>query len=81
MSKTIRTTKPAPAHRPCDYRAIAGWGKMLGSYQYYITGEQEKASRMNAPVDALYERNGVWVTVRDLKPDHHFRVWYETATA
>jgi hypothetical protein len=42
--------------KPTDYKHIAAWGQMMGSYQYYITGEQEKAAAANAPLDAIYFR-------------------------
>jgi len=61
---------------PVSYKAIRLWGKQLGSFDYYIEAEQKKASRMGAPVDALYERNNVWVCVSDLSADHPFRAAY-----
>lgn len=61
---------------PVSYKAIRLWGKQLGSFDYYIEAEQKKASRMGAPVDALYERDGVWVCVSDLVADHPFRAAY-----
>ena len=60
------------------------WGESLGSYEYYIKAEQEKAARMDAPTDALYfksdfENPGSWICVSHLRPAHHFRVAYEKA--
>jgi hypothetical protein len=65
-------------HKPKDYKGIELWGQQLGSYQYYIDGEQSKAVSTNAPIDALYwsESNGEWVCVSDLKEDHSFRKQY-----
>lgn len=62
--------------KPSEYRAIAMWGRQLGSYQYYIDNEQAKAARENAPIDALYERDGKWVCVSDLQEGHEFRASY-----
>jgi hypothetical protein len=39
---------------PKDYKHIAAWGGMLGSFQYYITREQEKAAAAGAPLDVIY---------------------------
>jgi len=67
--------------RPAQYVAIRLWGAQLGSYEYYVAAEQDKAARMGAPLDALYERNGEWVCVSDLKPDHHFHKAYQDVLA
>jgi hypothetical protein len=64
------------AHKPTEYKAIELWGINLGSYRYYIEGEQHKAADMDAPIDALYERNGNWVCVSDLSPTHRFHEQY-----
>ena len=48
-----------------DYRHIAAWGKMMGSFAYFVRCEQAKAARDNAPIDAVYKREGVWITIRD----------------
>lgn len=70
--------KPRVQRAGENYHAIALWGRRLGSYAYYIHAEQAKAEEMGAPNDALYERDGKWVTVRDLKPDHPFHHAYAT---
>ena len=69
---------------PKQYKAIAMWGKYMGSFPYYIEMEQERAAAANAPLDAIDERmeaggvrTGNWDTVRDLAPDHVFRLAYE----
>jgi len=74
--KNINDTQFAPSKNPADYRAIYSWGKALGSFDYYITAQREKAVEMKAPIDALYERDGVWTTMRDLVADHPFRVYH-----
>ena len=52
-------------HLPHEYKAIEYWGQMLGSMSYYIKTEQSRASRANAPLDAIYERDGVWRTINE----------------
>ena len=47
---------------PHDYKHIRAWGKMMGSFEYYIMGEQEKAAADNAPLDAIYKREDGWHT-------------------
>lgn len=59
------------------YLAIELWGRQLGSFPYYIKNQQEKAEDMNAPFDAIYEREGKWVCVTDLAADHPFCKDYE----
>lgn len=44
--------------KPSDYVWIKLWGHQLGSYDYYIENQQEKAARDNAPLDAIYEVTG-----------------------
>ncbi len=62
-----------------DYVAIQLWGSQTGSFAYYIEAQQEKAALAQAPVDALYERDGKWTCVSDLKADHPFRASYAEA--
>lgn len=69
-----------------NYDALRKWNKDLGSYPYYISDQLKKAAKDKAPQDAIYKRDhiggdDVWVTVRDLAPDHDFRVWYEESGA
>lgn len=59
-----------------EYHAIALWGQMMQSFRYYIQSEQAKAAAQNAPLDAIYEREGVWKTVSGLKEGHEFRQHY-----
>jgi hypothetical protein len=57
--------------KPADYRHIAAWGRMMGSYPYYIEGQQSRAAEMQAPVDAIYQEHswdgtGKWHTMSDV---------------
>lgn len=77
-----------PKHKPEEYTAIRSWLKQSGSYEYYISNQQEKAADDGAPLDAIYERYApggagtkVWVCVSDLKPHHSFRLAYEAMNA
>ncbi len=71
--------EPAPpaGTKPSDYVAIRLWGQNLHSFNSYIEAEQAKALKSGAPVDALFERGGVWTTVRDLHAGHDFRDQYK----
>ena len=40
--------------KPSEYKWIAVWGWFMGSEQYYIKAEQERAAADNAPLDAIY---------------------------
>lgn len=64
--------------KPKAYKAIELWGQNLGSYQYYIDGEQRRASNDGAPVDSIYFNAtlGRWMYVRDLAPNHPFHAQY-----
>ena len=44
-------------NEPKDYRYIKAWGRMMGSFAYYIRDEQAKASKDNAPLDAIYYKS------------------------
>lgn len=51
-----------------DYKYIRAWGKMSGSFPYYISGEVEKARRDNAPDTAIYRRqDGTWAVFEDIE--------------
>ncbi len=50
-----------------DYKMIRTWGKLMGSYQYYIDIQVKKAISDNAPFNATYKRNGKWRTVNDIE--------------
>ena len=43
-----------------DYKHIALWGTMMGSFPEYISGQQDEAAEDNAPLDAIYKREGKW---------------------
>ena len=47
-----------------DYPYIRAWGRMLHSFEYYITQQVEEARRDRAPQDAIYRNHdtGSWVT-------------------
>lgn len=60
MSKTkdkINNTK---------YQHIVAWGRYLGSGAYYIEDQIDLAEKEEAPVNALYKREGVWHTFDDI---------------
>lgn len=57
------------ATKPSDYLHIRAWGMRLLSFEYYIVDQQERAFAAGAPIDAIYERDGVWRTVGDCHPD------------
>lgn len=49
------------------YRHIAAWGRLLGSYNYFIELQQALAEEEGAPETACYKnREGVWVTFENL---------------
>lgn len=56
---------------PWMYRALAAWGRYLGSQRYYIEAQQAQAAHEDAPPDAIYRRDGDlgWATIRDLRAD------------
>ncbi len=53
-------------NNPLDYKAIQLWGNRLYSFQSYITATQQEAAAEGAPIDAIYKRGDVWVTLRDV---------------
>lgn len=65
-------------YQPEQYRAIAIWGQMLGSYGYYIKEQQARAAAEGAPLTAIFERMasdgsgraGEWAIVEEVQnPD------------
>jgi hypothetical protein len=56
-----------------DYPAIRAWGKLMGSYSYYIENEVALARANKAPQDAIYRRVDLedkitgWARVKDIK--------------
>jgi hypothetical protein len=49
----------------------------MRSFSYYIALKIEEAIADNAPADAIFKKDGVWICVSDLDEDHEFRRWYE----
>jgi hypothetical protein len=72
--------------KPTDYKAIAAWGRMMGSQGWYTDNQQTLAAKDGAPIDAIYrktERNplrgemgkGDWrrlSQVKDRDTQHYF---------
>lgn len=53
-----------------DYQFIRLWLKTSGSMDYYINAEVEKARSMNAPQEAIYERDGKWHLIDEVDNTH-----------
>ena len=51
------------------YQLIRIWGQDIGSFDYFIENEQAKAESDNAPLEAIYQRDGYWVTIHDVQND------------
>lgn len=49
------------------YQLIRIWGQDLGSFDYFIESEQANAESDDAPLEAIYQRDGHWVTIHDLE--------------
>lgn len=59
--------------KPAEYKHIAAWGRMMGSFGYYIESQQQKAAKENAPASAIYKHSdGHWETSDDLPEYHSF---------
>jgi len=58
-------------YKPHEYVCIAAWGRRMGSFNYYITAEQKKAAADEAPITAIYERDGVWSVAEDIRDPAH----------
>lgn len=50
------------------YNYIIAWNRMMGSYEYYIKQQIEKATKENAPEDVCYYNDFEqrWVTYKEL---------------
>lgn len=60
------------------YKAIEAWGRMMGSFQYYIEGQVTKARADNAPEFAIYKHDdGTWHTLADVTNPETIR-YFET---
>lgn len=42
-----------------QYVFIRLWGALMGSYDYYVQDEIQRARETDAPEDAIYERSGI----------------------
>lgn len=49
-------------NKPSDYKAIAFWGHIMGSFDYYIKNEQRAACADNAPLNVIYKSADGWKT-------------------
>ena len=58
------------------YRHIVAWGKLLGSYPYYIEMQVDEAIKDNAPANAIYKaQDGTWHTYEGItNPDSRARM-------
>lgn len=64
MDKTLPLADPAPE----DYPYIRRWGRLLRSFEYYITLQVERARREHAPANAVYrDMDGHWVTTDQIE--------------
>ena len=55
-----------------EYHHIAAWGRVMGSFPYYIRDEQERAAEANAPLNAIHrpkEEGEPWGTADEIKND------------
>lgn len=52
------------------YNYITRWGRLMGSYDYYIAQQIEKAKKENAPEDACYfnDFENRWVSYSEINP-------------
>jgi hypothetical protein len=60
---------------PKEYKHIAAWGQMMGSYPYYIKDQQEDAAQNNAPLDAIYRSCGREGGIAEHKGEHTAKCW------
>jgi hypothetical protein len=49
-----------------SYPWIVKWGRLMGSYQYYIDGQIEAARQSDAPDNAIYHDGERWQTTDDV---------------
>ncbi|MEB3023034.1 MULTISPECIES: hypothetical protein [Mycolicibacter] len=50
-----------------DYQYIRRWGRHMGSLDYYINDEIERARTDGAPANAIFRRDdGTWRTTDDI---------------
>lgn len=53
--------------KPSDYKSILIWGKSSGSNLEYIQKVQKTAYNDDAPLTAIYKKNGEWATVEQIE--------------
>jgi hypothetical protein len=58
---------PKQTHKPKEYKHISAWGRLLGSFTYYIVAQQKLAASQHAPIDAIFCRDGIWSRVCEIK--------------
>lgn len=64
-----------------DYKHIEAWGRLLGSYRYFISEEQARAAKEGAPIDAVFKDNDGWVSFSKVTaPDVRLRITTILAT-
>ncbi|XVV02468.1 hypothetical protein ACQPW3_34690 [Actinosynnema sp. CA-248983] len=50
-----------------DYPFVRAWGRLMGSYDYYIRDKVQLAREDHAPANAVYRReDGTWTTTDDI---------------
>ena len=52
---------------PKDYKHIKAWGQMMGSFPSYIKSQQYLAANTNAPLDAVFQKEGVWTRFSEVE--------------
>lgn len=55
--------------KPSEYTLIAAYGSYLRSAPWFIRGKMRKASRENAPIDAVFNAKDGWRTIKDINDD------------
>lgn len=62
---------------PEKYKSIAAWGRMMGSFPYYVRDQIELAQKDNAPAGATYKNDdGTWNTLANVT-NIHTRIYFE----
>jgi hypothetical protein len=62
-------------HKPNEYLVIQAWGEMMRTAPTYIVDDQERAAAENAPTDAIYFANKLWVRLDEItNPDARRRI-------
>ena len=51
-----------------EYQFVVAWGRFLGSMNYYIQGQVDKARAEKAPERAIYRQDdGTWATIDQVR--------------